>query len=193
MSNKLESVTEQNFEVVKEYLNTGSSKAMTPEYQRMVELCVETYGLLKKYPQKHICVNRLMTTYGLSRNTAKKYVDFCRDTWSNYIDLRREFLETWMVQKLVSEISNPNSNEAVRAKNLSTLQKYLDKMPDNQIDPRVVESNTINIQVNMNGRIGSLFLSEQDLEAIPLPIRQKMLAAMSGDIDDDGAVKLLES
>lgn len=45
----------------------------------------------------------------------------------------------------------------------------------------------------MNGRIGSLFLSEQDLEAIPLPIRQKMLAAMSGDIDDDGAVKLLES
>lgn len=75
-----------------------------------------------------------MTTYGLSRNTAKKYVDFCRDTWSNYIDLRREFLETWMVQKLVSEISNPNSNEAVRAKNLSTLQKYLDKMPDNQID-----------------------------------------------------------
>ena len=191
MSNKLESVTSLNFDVVKEYLNTGSSKAMTPEYQRMVDICIDTYGLLKKYPQRNICVRRLMAMHGIVRDTARAYVDFCRDTWGNFIDLRREFLETWLVQRLVSEISNPNSNEAVRAKNMATLQKYLDKMPDNTIDPKVMESNTVYIQVNVNGH--SVPLSEAELEQIPMAVRQKLLASIGGSIDEQSAVRLLES
>lgn len=193
MSNPLESVTEQNFEVVKEYLFTGNSKVLTPEYQRIVDICLDCYKLFKRYPQRNVCMHQLMALHGISRNTAISYINFCRNTWGDHLQLRREFLETWMIQKLVSEINNPNSREEVRAKNLATLQKYLDKLPDNTIDPKLLESNIINIQVNIGGRSAPLTLSEEELKLIPLPIRQKMLAAMNGEIDDGGAVKLLES
>ena len=64
-------------------------------------------------------------------------------------------------------------------------------MPDNTIDPKVMESNTVYIQVNVNGH--SVPLSEAELEQIPMAVRQKLLASIGGNIDEQGAVKLLES
>ena len=191
MSKSLVSVNDLNFDVVKEYLNNGASKTLSAEHQRMVDICLDVYQMLKKYPQRNICINRLMVQQGLSRPTATKYVDFARATWGNYVDLKREFLETFFLEKLLQEISDPDASEAAKAKNLATLQKHLEAMPEQQVDPKLMEKNTVYIQVNIGGR--SVPLSEEDLEQIPMAVRQKLLASLGGNIDDQEAVRLLES
>ena len=191
MSKSLVSVNDLNFDVVKEYLNSGASKTLSAEHQRMVDICLDVYQMLKKYPQRNICINRLMVQQGLSRPTATKYVDFARATWGNYVDLKREFLETFFIEKLLQEISDPDASEAAKAKNLATLQKHLEAMPEQQVDPKLMEKNTVYIQVNIGGR--SVPLSEEDLEQIPMAVRQKLLASLGGNIDDHEAVRLLES
>lgn len=191
MSKSLETVCDLNFEVVKSYLNGGVSGVLSEEYKRMLDICLDCYALLKKYPQRNICIRRLMIQQGLAYNTAVKYVDFARNTWGSYVDLKRDFLETFFMEKLLEEISDSDASEAVRAKNLATLQKHLENMPEQKVDPKLMEKNTVFIQVNINGRM--MPLPEHLLERIPIEVRQEFLSALGGEVDDDTSVKLLES
>ncbi len=187
----LQSVTDANFELVREYINTGSSKALDEDHKKTLELCIYCYGLLREFPQRNICIRKLMALKNLPYTTAARYVDFTRQTWGNYIDFKRDFLETFFLDKLISEISSPNSTEAIRAKNLATLQKYLESMPESNIDPHLTESNNVYIQVNVGNK--SFNLPEKVMNALPMEIRQQILNAFNDEVDDDGAVALLES
>lgn len=191
MSKSLQSVNDLNFEVVREYLNGGISTALSDEHKRMLDICLDCYALLKKYPQRNICIRRLMIQQKLSYNTAVKYVDFARNNWGSYVDLRRDFLETFFLEKLLEEISDSDASEASRAKNLATLQRHLESMPEQKVDPKLMEKNTVNLQININGRM--ILLPEKLLDRIPMDVRQDFLSALSGEVDDDTSVKLLES
>lgn len=191
MSKSLESILDANFEVVKQYIHSGSSVSLTTEQQQMVDLCLEAYSLLKKYPQRNVCIRQFIITTKCAYNTAAKYVDFARNNWSAYVDVKREFLETFFLDRILTEISSPNASEAVRSKNLATLQKYLEHMPEQKIDPRIMESNNLFVQVNINGKVVNL--SEKILEALPQEVRNDMMAALQGDIEEAEAIELLDS
>lgn len=191
MSKSLVSTMDLNFEVVREYIHSGSSVALTTEQQDMLNKCLEAYGLIKKYPQRNVCIRQFMVTTKCAYNTAVKYVDFARQNWSAYVDVKREFLETFFLDRLLTEIASPDATEAVRSKNLATLQKYLEHMPDQHIDPKVMEQNNVNIQINIGGR--NLTLKESELEAMPIEARQVLTSFLSGDIDDNTSMALLES
>lgn len=191
MRQALETVNDNNFEVVREYLHTGKAVALNDEQKRMLDLCLEAYGLLKKYPQRNVCIRQFMVTTKAVYNTAAKYVDFARKNWPSYIDVRREFLNTYLVNQLLTEISSPDATEAGRAKNLATLQKYIEHLPDQPVNPSIMESNTINVQININGHV--VALSEKVLEQLPMEVRNTMMQAMNGDIEDAEAVELLDN
>ena len=191
MSKSLISVLDANLEVVKEYLHTGKSEALAPDHQKTLDICLEVYGMLKRYPQRNICIRTLMNTHGMVYNTAAKYVDFARNTWGSYVDLRREFLETFFLDRLLDAIADKNASESSRSKNLATLQKHLESMPEQKIDPKVMEKNTVMIQVNINGRV--IPLPESMLESLPVEFRQQILSAFNGEIDDNASYELLES
>lgn len=191
MHKSLESVSDANFEVVREYINTGNSRALDEEHKRMLDICVFCYGLLRDFPQRNVCIRKLMAAKNMPFTTAARYVDFTRQTWGNYVDYRREFLEVFFLEKLMAEIASPDASEAVRAKNLATLQKYLDNRPADNIDPKLMEKNTVNIQVNLGTK--SFVLNQSMLAALPLEVRQQILAAIDDTVDDAGAEALLES
>lgn len=187
----LEKVTDIDFSILQEYINTGSSKAIDEDHQRMLDICLRCYGLLRDFPQRNVCIRKLMALMKLPYSTAARYVDFTRQTWGDYLSFKRDFLETFFVERLMYEISKPNASEAVRSKNLATLQKYLENLPDNNIDPHLTEANNVYIQVNLNNK--TFNLPEKALAALPVEIRQQILAAIDDNIDDEGAVALLEN
>lgn len=191
MHKSLESIQDANFDVVREYLHTGKSSALNEEHKKMLDICVYCYGLLRDYPQRNVCIRTLMATKGLPYTTAARYVDFTRQTWGDYVDYRREFLEVFFLEKLMAEIASPDASEAVRSKNLATLQKFLDNRPADNIDPKLMEKNVVNIQVNLGTK--SFVLNQSMLAALPVEVRQQILAAIDDSIDDAGAVALLES
>ena len=191
MHKSLESISDANFEAVRDYINTGNSRALNDEHKHMLDICVFCYGLLRDFPQRNVCIRKLMAAKGLPYTTAARYVDFTRQTWGNYVDYRREFLEVFFLEKLMAEISSPDASEAVRSKNLATLQKYLDNRPADNIDPKLMEKNTVNIQVNLGAK--HFVLNQSMLAALPVAVRQQILAAIDDTVDDAGAEALLES
>lgn len=191
MHKSLDSVLDANFEVVREYINTGNSRALDDEHKRMLDICVFCYGLQRDFPQRNVCIRKLMAAKNMPYTTAARYVDFTRQTWGIYVDYRREFLEVFFLEKLMAEISSKNASEAVRSKNLATLQKFLDNRPADNIDPKLMEKNVVNIQVNLGTK--SFVLNQSMLAALPVEVRQQILAAVDDTVDDAGAEALLES
>lgn len=184
-------LTKADFNVVQEYINTGTSKALDPDHQHMLDICVFCYGLLRDFPQRNVAIAKLMRAKNMPRTTATEYVDFTRKTWGNFLDYKRDFLETFFIEKLMEEITSPSASEAVRAKNLATLQKHLENMPDKGIDPHLTESNTVNIQVNMANN--TFVLPEKVLATLPVEVRQQIMNSFDYRVDDAGAEALLEN
>lgn len=188
---RMEDITDIDFAIVQEFINTGSSKGMDEDHKHMLDICVRCYGLLRDYPQRNICIRKLMALMDMPYTTAARYVDFTRKSWGDYLSVKKDFLQTYFLERLMYEISRPNASEAIRAKNLATLQKYIESLPENNIDPHLTEANNIYIQVNLNNK--TFNLPERALAALPVDVRQEILAAIDDTIDDDGAVALLEN
>ena len=129
MQKSLTTIQDTDFEIVRQYLHTGKSTALTAVQQQMLDRCLLAYQLLKKYPQRGVCINQFIETEKVSFQTATKYVDFARQTWGDYIDMRRDFVEAFFLEKLIDQINDDKVDAPVRAKLLSTLQKHLEHMP----------------------------------------------------------------
>ena len=191
-TNSLENLESLNFEVLSEYISTGSSKALSKENQKMVDICIRCYGLLSKFPQRSICIKRLMALHpGMSYKTAARYVDFTRKTWGNWIDASKEFLCAFFINAIMADISDPKVSDTVRAKNLATLGKYIASMPDKTIDPKLMEANKVYIQINVGE--GNYNIPEKALDKLPTEIKELLMHSISNNITDEKAFEILDS
>jgi hypothetical protein len=91
----------------------------------------------------------------------------------------------------MKEIASPAVSDTARAKNLSTLQKYLALHPPQQIDPHLMESNQIFIQFNVNGR--AMTISEDLIAKLPMELRRQFMDGMSSEICEDTAFEIINS
>ena len=189
-----EILTKIDFGVLKEYINTGSTSSLSEETRRMLDIAISCYGMQRNYPQRNICIKKLMALYkydDMSYNTAAQYVDFVRSTWGSYIDVSRDFLETFFIDRLLSEITNPNNREDTRCKNLATLQKYISEKRDENVDPRLMEQNNVFIQFNVGDK--NFTLPEKVLSALPAEYRQELMDSVGDGISENKAKEIMES
>lgn len=87
----------------------------------------------------------------LTERTALNYINQGIRIWNPTNRLDRDFLNTVFLSALLKEIYSTDCDAASRAKNLATLQRYLANMPQDPMDPEMLEKHTINIQLNING------------------------------------------
>lgn len=190
-TNTLVSVSEIDFGIVKEYLSTGESSALSDERKTMLSISRDAWSLLQRYPQRGVCIKQLMALRNISYKTAARYVDFARDTWGDYLGMNQKFLQNYLLNQLVKEISNPSSSEATKAKNLATLQKHIASMPQRDVDPTVMESNKIFIQFNMGEKVISL--PQDVIKHLPKEVQESFFASLSSEITDAEVLEILES
>lgn len=190
-SDALVNIPDDDFRVVKEYLSTGESAALSPQHKRMISICRDSWGLMSKYPQRNVLIKQLMAQHGLQYKEAAKYVDFTRATWGNYQAVTQDFLQNFFVDQLLRAISDSRTDISNRVKLLSILQKHLQQMPHSEIDPSLMESNTIMINFNLGDK--NLQLSQKVIRALPKEVQEQLLAGVHNDITDAEAEEILDS
>lgn len=187
----LATIPDLNFEVVKEYLATGDSSALTEEHMRMIKICRDCWAVMAKYPQRNILIHHIMELEGLQYKEAAKYVDFTRNTWGSILDINQQFCETFFLNQLMKEISNPNAKASDKAKNLATLQKHLQNMPPPDIDPALMESNTIVLQFNLGEK--NFQIPQEVIRHLPKSVQEQLFAGIGNDITDAEAEDIIDS
>lgn len=187
----LESITIVDVNVVREALSCGKVTSLSPERQHMLRAMRVAWGLMERYPQKQQCANHLAELLDIPKSTAWTYVDFARKTWGDLQDVTQSFLEAYLSNWLMKMISDPSTSDAIRAKCLATLEKHIANMPKSDIDPAAVGNNQVFIQFNVNGVNYSL--PQGALEKLGVNVKEAMLDALAVEVDDEQAVKMMES
>ncbi len=188
----IEQIRENDFEAVSEYFTTGNSTALTEQQQRILERLRTAHAIMRKYPRKSVAALKLQARFpDISREQA--YCDIrnaCR-LWNKYDPVDREFLEGWFLDWLMREIADPATSDNARAKDLATLQKFLSQLPPQKIDPRLMESNQIYVQFNINNRHVSI--PEAVLMKLPADIRRQLLGSLDDEITEETASQIINS
>lgn len=130
----------------------GRSEQLNERQQAVLERTKAAYRIICDLPDKRKAVNKLKELYPeLSEMTLYRDINYAIRIWNPMNRMDRDFLTTAFLNKLISEIYNDECDAATRAKNLATFERYLSNMPQDPMDPTIMEKHTINIQLNING------------------------------------------
>ncbi len=143
---------ESDFEVVSIAVMQGNVDALNERERKVLKVTEEAYHIVTEHPVKSHAVNALAELHPeLSKAQLYRYIDYAIRIWNPRHRLDRDFLEQIFVNKLLESISDPGVDDEVRAKNLATYQRYLSSLPQETIDPSMMEKHDIYIQLNING------------------------------------------
>ena len=189
-----DSIAEIDFDVVRHYVNTGESAALTDHRKELLAVCVDAYGILAQCPARMPAVNRLRVLEQgkgreLSLSQASRVIDFARHTWGDYMGTSREFLDSYLCNLLMQKIADPNLDEDSRIRYTSLMQKHIAAMPAERLDPRLVEKNTINLSLTINAQ--NVNLTEQELAQLPQSLKEKLLQCGRREMTEEGAAEIL--
>ena len=130
----------------------GRSEQLNERQRAVLQRTKDAYRIICDLPDKRKAVNKLKELYPeLSEMTLYRDINYAIRIWNPMNRMDRDFLTTAFLNKLISEIYNEKCDAATRAKNLATFERYISNMPQDPMDPTIMEKHTINIQLNING------------------------------------------
>lgn len=168
----------------------GRSEQLTKRQQAVLERTKAAYRIICDLPDKRKAVNKLKELYPeLSEMTLYRDINYAIRIWNPMNRMDRDFLTTAFLNKLISEIYNDECDAATRAKNLATFERYLSNLPQDPMDPTIMEKHTINIQLNING---STITVPADKWA-KIKENKLIAAALDQEISEAQAEEIMES
>ena len=183
------SSAESDFETIALAVMQGRSGDLNDDQRHKLDLTRDAYRIVCGYPNKSVAVKEMRALHPeLSERTALTYVNQGIRIWNPGDRLERDFLNTVFLQAIIKEIYSKDSDAASRAKNLATLQRYLSDMPQDPMDPTIMEKHTINIQLNING---STITVPADQWA-KIKENKLIAAALDQEITEAQAVEIME-
>lgn len=178
-----------NFEAIALAVMHGREDRLTPEQLHMLDMTRDAYRIVCEYPNKSEAVKIMVALHPeVTERTAFSYINQGIKIWNPSERLEREFLNTVFLTSLLKEIKREDSDASTRAKNLATLQRYLAAMPQEPMDPEMMEKHTINIQLNINGN--TITVPAEQWER--LKENRIIAAALDQEISEAQAVEIME-
>lgn len=143
---------ESAFERVAIAVMNGNTDDLDTEQQHTLSLTKEAYHIICETPNKSIAIKKMAELHPeMTERMALNYINYGIRIWNPHHKLDRDFLDTVFVNALIKEITDPNAEADAKAKNLATLQRYIAAMPNEPMDPMMMEKHDIYIQLNING------------------------------------------
>lgn len=178
------------YEEVSLAVTDGRSEQLNERQQAVLERTKAAYRIICDLPDKRKAVNKLKELYPeLSEMTLYRDINYAIRIWNPMNRMDRDFLTTAFLNKLISEIYNDECDAATRAKNLATFERYLSNLPQDPMDPTIMEKHTINIQLNING---STITVPADKWA-KIKENKLIAAALDQEISEAQAAEIMES
>lgn len=140
------------YEEVSLAVANGRGGDLNERQQAVLKRTKDAYRIICDLPDKRKAVNKLHELYPeLSEMTLYRDINYAIRIWNPMNRLDRDFLTTAFLNALIKEIYSEDIDAASRAKNLATFERYISNMPQEPMDPTIMEKHTINIQLNING------------------------------------------
>lgn len=140
------------YEEVSLAVANGRGGDLNERQRAVLQRTKDAYRIICDLPDKRKAVNKLHELYPeLSEMTLYRDINYAIRIWNPMNRLDRDFLTTAFLNALIKDIYSEDTDVATRAKLLAVFERYISNMPQDPMDPTIMEKHTINIQLNING------------------------------------------
>lgn len=192
MKKSLAQTNDENYQAIALYYSGTTDVELREDQKAILERWRTAHAILRRYPRPYVAAKILQSRYPeISLAQARVDIQSATRLWNVSEKVDRDFIESWFVDTLLKEISNPGASEAVKARNLQTLGAWLKAQPPVEIDPHLVERNQINIVFNTDNR--QIVYSEADIMRLKPADRERLLGSMPNSLTEAQAAEILNS
>lgn len=192
MKKSLAQTNDENYQAIALYYSGTTDVELRDDQKAILDRWRTAHAILRKYPRPYVAAKMLQSRYPeISLAQARVDIQSATRLWNVSEKVDRDFIESWFVDTLLKEISNPGASEAVKARNLQTLGAWLKAQPPVEIDPHMVERNQINIVFNTDNR--QIVYSEADIMRLKPADRERLLGSMPNSLTEAQAAEILNS
>lgn len=187
------SLSEQRYEVIQAHILDPENSPLPENLRDQFNRVLQVARLIDDYPDDNHIINLMMTKYRVSQTQIRKDIALAKELFKTNHTFDWDFWQAWQIKdqleliqecKLRGDLKNWNAAKKV-------LAVMIGQKPEAVDDPRRMEKNVFNVQVNYNGQTLNIDLDK--IRNLPANVKQDILQQLYSSVDDITAEEIMNT
>ena len=187
------SLSEQRYEVIQAHILDPEHSPLPDNLRDQFNRVLQVARLIDDYPDDNHIINLMMTKYRVSQTQIRKDIALAKELFKTNHTFDWDFWQAWQIKdqleliqecKLRGDLKNWNAAKKV-------LAVMIGQKPEAVDDPRRMEKNVFNVQVNYNGQTLNIDLDK--IRNLPANVKQDILQQLYSSVDDITAEEIMNT
>lgn len=187
------SLSEQHYEVIQAHILDPEHSPLPENLRDQFNRVLQVARLIDDYPDDNHIINLMMTKYRVSQTQIRKDIALAKELFKTNHTFDWDFWQAWQIKdqleliqecKLRGDLKNWNAAKKV-------LAVMIGQKPEAVDDPRRMEKNVFNVQVNYNGQTLNIDLDK--VRNLPANVKQDILQQLYSSVDDITAEEIMNT
>lgn len=187
------SLSEQRYEVIQAHILDPEHSPLPENLREQFNRVLQVARLIDDYPDDNHIINLMMTKYRVSQTQIRKDIALAKELFKTNHTFDWDFWQAWQIKdqleliqecKLRGDLKNWNAAKKV-------LAVMIGQKPEAVDDPRRMEKNVFNVQVNYNGQ--TLNINLDKIRNLPANVKQDILQQLYSSVDDITAEEIMNT
>jgi len=193
MSKGTPSLQEQHHTLIQAHILDPEHSPLPEQLRPMMNRVLTAARMLDDYPVEGHIIKLMQAKYNVSVSTLRKDIQLAKTLFKTNHTFDWDFWQAWEIKDQVALIREARLRGDLKAWNNAkkVLHLIIGPKPEAVDDPRRMERNVFNIQVNYNGQ--TMMIDFDKMRSLTPEVRAEVLQYLYQPVDDAQAEEIMES
>ena len=184
---------EQHYTAIQAHILDPDNSPLPEKLRPMMNRVLTAAKLLDSYPVEGHIIRLMQAKYSVTATTVRKDIQLAKTLFKTNHTFDWDFWQAWQIKDQMELIREAKLRGDLKAWNNAkkVLHKIIGDKPEAVEDPRRMERNTFNIQVNYNGQ--TMVIDFDQLRSLDPKVRAEVLQCLYEPVNDAQAEEIMES
>lgn len=184
---------EQHYTAIQSYILDPESNPLPEKLRPQMNRVLTAAKLLDNYPVEGHIIRLMQAKYSVTATTVRKDIQLAKTLFKTNHTFDWDFWQAWQLKDQMELIREAKLRGDLKAWNNAkkVLHKIIGDKPEAVEDPRRMERNVFNIQVNYNGQ--TMVIDFDKLRSLDPKLRAEVLQCLYEPVDDTQAEEIMDS
>lgn len=184
---------EQHYTAIQAHILDPDNSPLPEKLRPMMNRVLTAAKLLDSYPVEGHIIRLMQAKYSVTATTVRKDIQLAKTLFKTNHTFDWDFWQAWQLKDQMELIREAKLRGDLKAWNNAkkVLHKIIGDKPEAVEDPRRMERNVFNIQVNYNGQ--TMVIDFDKLRSLDPKLRAEVLQCLYEPVNDAQAEEIMES
>ena len=183
---------EQSYELIQQHIIDPENSPLPEHLRVQCNRVLQIARLLDDYPNESHIINIMLAKYRISRTQVRKDIALAKELFKTQHQFDWDFWFAWMIKDQIQLIRDCKLRGDLKQwNNAKVLHQMIGERPASVEDPRRMEKNVINIQINNMGKMVNIPLDA--IRNLSQEEQKVLVDSMYTPIDDVQAEEIMNS